>query len=219
MRFFLDFWRSTIGKKIVMAVTGLIGIGFVISHVASNLAIFADPAKVDAYAVFLRGFGPLLYVARAVLLGAVVLHVVAAVQLTTRARAARPVGYREGAQREVSTFAVRTIRIGGFILLAFIVFHLLDLTLGVVTPGFQHLRPSHNMVLSLSRWPVALFYLVAMLSLGLHIYHGAWSAMRSLGAARPSNNPLRRGLPLLLAVLIAGGFASIPLAVLFGWLS
>lgn len=212
-----NLWRSTIGKKVVMALTGLIGIGFVISHVVSNLSVFTGGEHLDSYAKFLRTLGPLLWVARAVLIAAVILHVVAAVQLFGRNRSARPVGYRER-EPQVSTLASRSMRWGGAILLAFIVFHLADLTWGWVNPGFVHLEPSRNMAASLTRWPVALFYLLAMLSLGLHIWHGAWSSMRTLGAARPSAEPLRRVLPILLAVAIAGGFAAIPLAYLFGFL-
>jgi len=210
-------WHSTIGKKVVMAVTGLIGIGFVISHVASNVTIFSDPRHVDDYAKFLRGFGPLLWVARAVLVAAVILHVVAAVQLTRRKQTARPVNYRDR-EPQVSTLASRSMRWGGALLLAFIVFHLADLTWGWVNPGFVHLEPSRNMTLSLTRWPVALFYLAAMVSLGLHIWHGAWASIRSLGAARPKANPLHRVIPIVLAVAVAGGFAAIPLAYLFGFL-
>jgi succinate dehydrogenase / fumarate reductase cytochrome b subunit len=210
-----NLWRSTIGKKVVMAVTGLIGLGFVISHVASNLSVFSGGEHLDDYAKFLRTLGPLLWVARAVLVAAVILHVVAAVQLFGRNRGARPVGYRTR-EPQVSTLASRSMRWGGAILLAFIVFHLADLTWGWVNPGFVHLAPSRNMAASLTRWPVALFYLLAMVSLGLHIWHGAWSSMRTLGAARPSAAPLRRVLPILLAVAIAGGFAAIPLAYLLG---
>jgi succinate dehydrogenase / fumarate reductase, cytochrome b subunit len=210
-----EFWQSTIGKKVVMAATGLIGVGFVISHVASNVAVFGSPQKVNDYAVFLRSFGPLLTVARGVLLAAVLLHVVAAVQLVQRARAARPVDYRKR-RPQVSTLASRTMKVGGVLLLAFIIFHLADLTFGLGHPSFVHLRPAENMVAGLKRWPVAVFYILAMVSLGLHIYHGTWSSMRTMGAARQTASPLKRMVPLLLAVLIAGGFASIPLAVLFG---
>jgi succinate dehydrogenase / fumarate reductase cytochrome b subunit len=210
-----EFWRSTIGKKIVMAVTGLIGVGFVISHVASNVTVFKGTEHVNDYAVFLRSLGPLLYVARIVLIAAVLLHVVAALQLMRRADDARPVGYRRR-EPQVSTLASRSMKVGGVLLLAFIVFHIADLTFGVGHPDFVHLRPGENMIAGLRRWPVALFYLLAMLSLGLHLYHGAWSSMRTLGAARQSLHPLKRALPLVLAILVAGGFASIPLAVLFG---
>nr|MBA3891300.1 succinate dehydrogenase cytochrome b subunit [Gemmatimonadaceae bacterium] len=204
MNLLQNFWRSTIGKKVVMALTGLIGLGFVISHVASNVTVFKDSVHLDDYAKFLRTFGPLLWVARGVLVAAVILHVVAAVQLTRRTQAARPVGYRQR-EPQVSTFASRSMRWGGALLLAFIVFHLADLTWGWVNPGFVHLAPSRNMQASFARWPVALFYVVAMVSLGLHIWHGAWSAMRTLGAARPSNAPRRRVVPIVLAVAIAGG--------------
>jgi succinate dehydrogenase / fumarate reductase, cytochrome b subunit len=217
MNLLRSIWDSTIGKKVVMAVTGLIGIGFLISHVASNLQVFASPAKLDEYAVFLRTLGPLLWVARAVLLGAVILHVVAAVQLARRARAARPVGYAKFAN-QAATPASRTMLVGGVVLLAFIIWHILDMTLGVVTPGFVHLTPSANIVVSLSRWPVALFYIAAMVSLALHLYHGAWSLIRTLGLNRPSATPLRHGLSAIVALGVAAGFAAIPLAVLFGFL-
>jgi len=210
-----EFWRSTIGKKVVMAGTGLIGIGFVISHVVSNVTVFAGTKHVNDYAVLLRSFGPLLYLARGVLIAAVILHVVAAVQLIQRSRAARPVDYRER-EPQVSTLAARTMKVGGFLLLAFIVFHIADLTWGIGHPDFVHLRPGENMIAGLRRWPVALFYIVAMVSLGFHLYHGAWSSMRTIGAARQSAHPLKRVVPLVLAILVAGGFASIPLAVLFG---
>jgi succinate dehydrogenase / fumarate reductase, cytochrome b subunit len=213
----LHFWRSTIGKKVVMAVTGLIGIGFLISHMASNLAVFGAPEKLDAYALFLRSLGPLLWIARAVLVAAVILHVVAAVQLTRRSQSARPVGYK-ARDPQVSTLGARTIRWGGAILFAFILFHLADLTWGWVTPGFEHLKPSQNIGTSLRRWPVAVFYVLAMLSLGLHLYHGAWSSMRTLGASKSGGDPLKRVLPVLLAIAVAGGFAAIPLAYLAGFL-
>jgi succinate dehydrogenase / fumarate reductase, cytochrome b subunit len=211
-------WQSTIGKKAVMALTGLIGIGFLISHVVSNLQVFVEPAHLDEYAVFLRSLGPLLWVARAVLIGAVVLHIVAAIQLTRRSRGARPIGYEKFAP-QAATPASRTMLVGGIILLIFIVWHILDMTLGTVTPGFVHLVPSRNMVLSLSRWPVATFYIVAMIALALHLYHGAWSFMRTLGMTRPALDPLKHGISAILAIAIAAGFAAIPLGVLFGVLS
>jgi succinate dehydrogenase / fumarate reductase, cytochrome b subunit len=217
MRPLIALWHSTIGKKAVMALTGLIGIGFLISHVASNLQVFTAPAKLDEYAVFLRSFGPLLWVARAVLIAAIVLHVVAAVQLSARSRAARPEGYRKFAP-QAATPASRTMLVGGIVLLVFVVWHILDMTLGWVTPGFVHLVPSGNIILSLGRWPVALFYVVAMIALGLHLYHGAWAFMRTLGLSRPSLEPLKHGISALIAIAVAAGFAAIPLAVLFGFL-
>src|ERR671916_1315817 len=104
MKLLLNFWDSTIGKKVVMAVTGLIGVGFVVGHMLGNLQVFLGPGKFNAYAHFLRSLGELLWLVRAVLVAAVVLHVIAAVQLSRRRLVARPVGYKQGSQREVSTF-------------------------------------------------------------------------------------------------------------------
>src|SRR5215211_5025067 len=131
----IGFYRSTIGKKIIMAVTGLIGLGFLISHVASNLLIFRDPRHLDEYGAFLRSLGALLWLARVGLIVAVILHVTMAVQLAARKRAARPVDYQQRSP-QVSTWGSRTMFAGGLLLLAFIVFHLLHFTLGKVTPGF-----------------------------------------------------------------------------------
>ena len=215
MHLLANFWQSTIGKKVVMAVTGLIGIGFLISHVASNLQMFGSPEHLDSYAKLLRSFGPLLWVARAVLLGSLILHVLAAVQLTARKREARPVDYRKKTA-QAATLGSRTMFWGGLLLAAFIVWHILDMTLGVVTPGFVHLRPSANIPLSLSRVPVAAFYILAMVSLGLHLYHGTWSFLKTLGVARESAHPLKHGLSALLAIAIAAGFAALPIGVLLG---
>ncbi len=215
MHLLATFWHSTIGKKIVMAVTGLIGIGFLISHVVSNLQIFTNPEHLDGYARLLRTLGPLLWVARAVLIGAVILHIVAAVQLTARKRAARPVAYRSKVP-QAATLASRTMFWGGVILALFIVWHILDMTLGVVTPGFEHLVPSRNIPLSLGRVPVAVFYLVAMLSLGFHLYHGTWSFLKTLGLSRESAHPLKHGISAVVAIAIAAGFAALPIGVLLG---
>src|SRR5215203_4211630 len=124
MKLVLNFWHSTVGKKVVMAVTGLIGVGFVIGHMVGNLQMFQGPAKMNAYGYFLKHtVGGALWLVRGVLLASVILHVVAAVQLTRRKQAARPVGYTKW-EPQISTFASRTIRWGGFLLLAFIVFHI-----------------------------------------------------------------------------------------------
>lgn len=217
MNWVLNFWRSTIGKKVVMAVTGLIGIGFVIGHLAGNLLVFRGAAAMNEYAAFLKDLGGLLWLARAVLLGAVILHVTAAVQLTRLGRAARPNGY-ERREPQVSTFAARTIRWGGLLLLLFIVFHLLHFTIGSVHPSFSHTDVYGNIVAGFRNPLVVLFYVAAMVALGLHLYHGAWSSMRTLGLNKPKPDPLRRHLPTILATLLVLGFISIPLAVLFGML-
>lgn len=209
------FWRSTIGKKVVMAVTGIIGILFVLGHMTGNLLMFKGQGAMHQYALLLRTSMPLLYAVRAVLLLSVILHIVAAYQLTMLSRAARPEGYAER-KPQVTTFAARTIKIGGVIILAFIVYHILDLTLGVVHPQFTHLDPYNNVRLALSNPFVAGFYLLASAFVGLHLYHGAWSAVRTLGAARPATQPLKRKIALGIAAVVAIGFIVIPVATLLG---
>jgi succinate dehydrogenase / fumarate reductase, cytochrome b subunit len=209
------FWRSTIGKKVVMAVTGVIGIGFLISHVASNLLVFQGPEKINHYAVFLRSLGPALFLARAVLVLAVVLHVVVALQLAALRREARPVGYRK-LTPQVTSIWDRTMFVGGLVLLAFIVFHLLHLTWGAVHPSFVHLDPYGNIVRGFREPWVVVVYVIGMLALGMHLAHGAWSSVRTLGVNRSSGQPLRRPIALVLATLLWLGFTIIPLAVFFG---
>lgn len=209
------FWQSTIGKKIVMAVTGIIGILFVIGHMSGNFLMFKGQGAMHDYAQLLRTSMPLLYAIRLVLLAAVALHALAAYQLTMMSRAARPQGY---AQRtpQVTTLAARTIRWGGVLLLTFIVFHILHMTLGTVHPQFTHLDPYNNVRIGLSNPAVAAFYILAMAALGLHLYHGGWAVVRTLGVARPSTQPLKRTLSLVIAIIVAGGFIAIPVATLAG---
>ena len=214
--FLLNFWRSTIGKKVVMAVTGLIGVGFVIGHMVGNLQMFQGPAKMNAYAHFLKSLGGLLWLARLILLGAVILHVIAAYQLSRGRLAARPVGYAKGGQREVSTLASRTIRWGGAFLLAFIVFHILHFTTLSIFRDYSETDVYGNVIRGFSVWWVVLIYLVAMVFLGLHLYHGTWSALRTIGATRPSPDPLRRRASIAVAAIVALGFMAIVIAVFTG---
>ena len=216
MGFVQDLWRSTIGKKIVMAVTGIIGVGFVIGHMIGNLQMFKSAEAMNSYAHFLKSLGGLLWLARLILLAAVVLHVIAAYQLSRLRLAARPVGYKRGSQREVSTLASRTIRWGGVILLAFIVFHILHFTTRSIFPDYSATDVYGNVVEGFSIWWVSLFYVIAMVFLGLHLYHGAWSALRTLGAARPSPNPLQRRAAVAIALVVWAGFTAIPIAVYAG---
>jgi succinate dehydrogenase / fumarate reductase, cytochrome b subunit len=215
------FWRSQVGKKIVMAITGLIGVGFVIGHMVGNLQVFEGAEKINAYGRFLHHtVGTELWLVRLVLLGAVILHVVAATQLTAQARASRPQGYQRR-DSQVSTLASKTMRVGGFLLLAFIVVHILHFTVRSF-PGYDQMDPAggvdvyHNLVLAFRNplWVVA--YVVAMVFLGLHLYHGFWSSFRTLGAAKPSRNPLKRRAALLLALLIFAGFTVVPVGVFLG---
>lgn len=201
-----------------MAVTGIIGIGFVVGHMAGNLQMFKGPGAAQAmhdYAVLLRKTGGLLYLVRGVLVAAVVLHVTAALQLWARNRAARPVDYAQR-KSQVSTLASRTMRAGGILLLVFIVFHIADMTFGIGVPGFRHLDPYNNLRNGFSRWWAVLFYIVAMVSLGFHLYHGAWASLRTLGARRPSAAPLHRNIAVAIALVTAVGFLAVPVAAALG---
>jgi succinate dehydrogenase cytochrome b subunit len=212
------FWQSTIGKKAVMAITGIVMVGFVIGHVTGNLLVFRGAQHMNDYSAFLKGLGGALWAVRLGLLAAVILHTVAAVQLTRRARAARPVEYH-GRKPQVSTLAARSMRWGGVLLALFIVLHLLHFTTGTIRPAgyFSHTDVYGNVVASFRVWWVTAFYLVAMLALGLHLFHGTWSSVRTLGLTRPSPDPLHRRLATALAVLVYLGFSIIPVAVLAGW--
>src|SRR6476469_5351088 len=211
------FYASMVGKKFVMGVTGLIGVGFVIVHSLGNLLVFRGPAAINSYSHFLKSTGELLWGLRIVLIVAVILHVVAAVQLTMQSRAARPVGYvKQDAQ--VATVASRTMRWGGALLLVFIVVHILHFTTGTIRPAgyFSSEDVYANVVSSFRIWWVALFYVVAMIALGLHLFHGAWSSVRSIGVSPPSPQPLHRRTSLVIAILVWAAFTAIPVAVVFG---
>jgi succinate dehydrogenase / fumarate reductase cytochrome b subunit len=221
------FWHTMIGKKVVMAVTGIVFIGFVIGHVFGNLKIFEGPDQINAYSRFLRevgmpelGYGQLLWLVRIVLLVSVTLHITAAVQLTRMSRAARPIGY--SAKRDIETsWAARTMRWGGVLLVAFIVFHLLHLTGGVVGFGagqFKHLAVYQNVVAAFAVWPVAVFYIVAMGALCLHLSHGIWSMLQTLGWNTARNEATLRILSRVIAIVVFIGFTSVPVAVMTGWL-
>jgi succinate dehydrogenase / fumarate reductase cytochrome b subunit len=215
----LAFWRSTVGKKVVMAVTGIIGIGYVIIHIAGNMMAFKGAEAMDGYANMLHTSGAeLLWVARVILLASVILHVVAAYQLTRISQAARPQKYVER-QPQVSTYASRLMRWGGVVLLAFIIFHILHFTTGHVRPGtFVEHRPYINVVTSFKVWWVSAFYLIAMAFLGLHLFHGTWSSVRTLGATGRSKNPLHRSIAIAIATFAWLGFSIIPIAVMLGWI-
>ena len=217
----VNFFKTTVGKKVVMAVTGLIGIGFLVVHMAGNLQVFIGQDKLDAYGAVLHGpLDEVTWLVRIVLIAAVILHVWAAWSLTQEANAARPVDYAKR-QPQVSTLASRTMRWGGVLLLVFIVFHILHFTAKVIDPaGWAHTHDADgrydiygNVVHSFRIWWVTLFYVVAMAFLALHLFHGAWSSVRTLGYAKPGEHPLRRKIALVVALVIAIGFALVPVAV------
>jgi succinate dehydrogenase / fumarate reductase cytochrome b subunit len=214
----LPYVTSTIGRKVVMAVTGLVLFGFVVGHFVGNLTLYLGPEAINAYSRFLHGFlhGGGLWVARAVLLACAVLHVWAATSLTLDSWAARPDGYRRWKAKD-STYASRTMRWGGVILFAFIVFHILHLTLGRFHPDYRPGDVYHNLVAGFQVWPVALFYVVAMVLLALHLDHGVWSLCQTLGLSHPRYKRWARAAARGFALLILVGNCSFPLAVLAGW--
>ena len=226
MRRALNLYRSSVGKKILMAVTGVIFVLFVLAHMYGNLKAFYGPDKFNHYAEFLRevgapifGHGQLLWVFRIVLLAAVAIHVLMAYQLWRISTNARPVKYVKGLAPEESTYASRTIRWGGAILFAFVVYHLLHFTIGTAHPDFVHGEAYQNVVIGFQNPLVAGFYLVAMVMVTFHIYHGLWSAFQTVGANHPKYNPFRRPLALVLALVLLAGFLSVPVGVMAGVLT
>lgn len=218
MRWLLKFWGSTVGKKVVMAVTGIMLVGFVIVHMLGNLQMFLGADAMNGYAAFLKSTGELLWVARAGLLGAAVLHIVSAVQLTLINRAARPLDYAKR-EPQVSTFASRTLRWGGVVLALFIVYHLGHFTTGAFHPAFSPTGVYGNVIIGFRSVWVVLFYVIAMASLGLHLYHGVWAGVRTLGLQKRSASPIQRSAALWVAILVWAGFTVIPVAVLLGILN
>ncbi len=206
---------SSIGQKLVMAVTGVALTGFVLGHMLGNLTAFQGAATIDAYGAALRKFPAALWGVRAGLLIAVVLHIWAYWMLSRKSWAARPEGYRATAYREAS-YASLTMRWTGPLLLAFIIFHLGDLTLGRFNPDFQEGAVYHNLLASLRRTGIAVFYLVAMGALALHLWHGVWSLFQTVGISQPRHESFARRLATIFTIVVVGGFAAIPLAILAG---
>ncbi len=211
----LRFYETTNGKKVVMAVTGMILFGFLLGHMAGNLQVFAGPEKLDEYAIHLRQLGPLLWLARIVILAAVVLHIISSVQLWSLQRQARPVPYRVK-KNEDSSYASRTMMVSGPIIAFFVVYHLLHFT-WVALPGrYEHLKPYENIVYGFQQPLIAVFYIVAMLLLSLHLYHGLWSMFQSLGIASPSYTPKLKLFAKAFTFILAAGFVAVPVSVLLG---
>lgn len=219
--------RSTITLKMLMAASGLAFIGFVLAHMYGNLKAFSGQEAFNEYAEHLREIGEpmlphggLLWILRVGLIAALVVHVACAVVLARRAGRARTQRYAVRKYNR-SSLSSRTMRWGGATLLVFIVWHLLNFTIGKVNPsGGPTDDPYELMVDTFDLWWMTLIYLVAMVALGMHLRHGLWSAAQTLGLT--NNERARRNFKIagiLLAVVVAGGFSLVPVFTLFGVIS
>lgn len=208
-----------------MAATGTVLVLFVLGHMAGNLKVYQGAEKFNAYAEFLRdvgapilGHGQFLWIARVVLLAAVIIHIVSAVQLTRRSQLARPVGYKKTPHEE-QTYASRTMRFGGVIIFLFVVYHILHLTTGTAHSQFVAGDAYRNLVVGFQFWPVAAVYMLAVLVLGLHLYHGVWSGFQTLGWDNPRYARYRRTIAGAIALAVVVGNLSFPIAALTGVLN
>jgi succinate dehydrogenase / fumarate reductase cytochrome b subunit len=216
--------RSSVSLKLVMAVTGLLLVAFLVAHMAGNLKVFVGAESFDDYAHWLRRLGtPLLpetwylWLQRAVLSFAVIGHIAAATVLARRARAARPVRYAHRPKVQGS-YAARTMRWGGVIVLLFVIYHVLDLTTGTLNPVGDPAHPYANVVAGFApdRWYVTAFYTLAVVVAGVHLKHGIASALRTLGH-RGERLAGRAGWAV--SIVLVTGFLAVPFAVLIGWVS
>lgn len=215
-------WDSSVGKKTIMAVSGLIMLGYLVVHMLGNLKIFFGSDEFNHYAHWLRTLGEpflhyewALWIVRVVLVAAVVLHAVSAYQLSRRDIRARPNAYVHRKAR--ASYATRTMRWGGIILALFIVWHILDLTTGTVHPGgFQAGHPYQNVLDTFSTWYGNVIYIVAVLAVGLHVQHGFWSAAQTLGVGNATRDRMLKTVGNVLAVVLTAGFVSVPVAVMTG---
>lgn len=227
--FLVEFYSSAVGKKWVMAVTGIIILGYVFVHMFGNLKIYLGADDLGVYAIdhygeWLRELGePLLpktaflWIFRAVMTVSIVLHIHAAYALTIINRKARPQKYQAPREYLVANYASRTMRWSGVIILAFILFHLADLTIGSANPEFTTGAIRDNMLASFTRPAVAVFYIVANILVGVHIFHGAWSLFQSLGWNNPRFNPWRKWFAAVFAGVVIIGNVSFPLSIWAGW--
>ncbi|MEJ2367833.1 MAG: succinate dehydrogenase cytochrome b subunit [Acidobacteriota bacterium] len=210
-----SFYSTTVGKKLVMAVTGIILFLFIVGHLLGNLQIFMGPKRINDYAAFLKSTGELLWIVRGVLLIALILHIVAAVQVTLANWKARPQKYVMKKSIEAD-YASRTMVWTGPIIFLYLLFHLAMFTFLWTGPGYSHTDVYANVISAFQQWPIALIYIVAMLCLGFHLYHGLWSMFQTLGVNNPKINYGRRVFSVVFSVLITLGYISIPASVLLG---
>lgn len=219
----LDLYRTALGKKYVMAVTGAIWMGYVLAHMVGNLKVYVGADDLNHYAEWLRTIGTpalprtvLLWIMRTVLIGAIALHIHAEFALTRMNRRSRPEQYAAGQDYVAANYASRTMRWSGVLIGLFILFHLLDLTWGTANPEFVRGEVYDNLVASFERVPVAIVYIAANVALGFHLYHGGWSLFQTMGWNHPRFNLWRRWFAGAFAAVVVVGNVSFPIAVLTG---
>ena len=218
-----QFYGTAVGKKFVVAVTGVIMAVFLVMHMIGNLKAFAGQAKLDHYAEYLReigqdlfGHGTVLWIARIVLLFAVVAHIITIILLTKQNRAARPVKYHVK-KSFASTFPARMMAVSGVLLLAFIIIHLAQFTFGKWLPTeFVSMHVYDNISQAFGVTWLACFYVFMMFIVCMHLYHGLWSFFQTIGVDNPDRNKPLRALAIIVSVLLFVGFSSVPVAFLTG---
>ena len=209
------FYQTTVFKKAIMAVTGLILFGFVVGHMIGNLQIFEGREKLDAYGHFLHSLPGALWTARLVLLTCVILHIITTVQLALLAKAARPVAYVKK-DNSHSSYSSRTMYWSGPIIAAFVIYHILQLTVGVAGGVYNEGAVYDNVVHGFQNYAISGFYILSMALLCMHLYHGVWSMFQSLGVNHPHYTPILRKFAAIMAFIILIGNISIPVAVMLG---
>ena len=220
----LTWCRSSIGKKTLMALSGVVLLGFVVAHLTGNLLIYAGPAALNAYAKKLRDLGPLLWIARLSLLITVLIHSWTSIALARDNQRARPIGYRLHRTTQ-TTFAARAMLFSGLLLLVYIVYHLLHFTFGLTNPDLSNLTDSlghhdvYRMVVgSFQSWPIVVAYVLGMAALCWHLSHGIGSLFQTLGLNHDRTLALCRSVGRFVALVLFLGYISIPLAVWTGFI-
>jgi len=217
-----SLYESTIGKKVAMALAGIVLFGYLVVHLIGNLKVFTGEQHFNEYSEWLRAFGApalghsqFLWLVRLILLAALLVHVVAYMQLWAKSRAARTVGYRKY-EPEVFSRASRTMKWGGIAILLFVIYHILHLTTGDVHPQFEAHQAYRNLVNGFQSPLSSIIYVIGMIAVGMHLYHGLWSATQTMGWNNKNYNRLRRPIALAIALVITLGFLSVPFAVWTG---
>ena len=213
------FWNTTVGKKAVMAVSGVVLFGYVIVHMLGNLQVFLPDGarRLDEYAAMLHSHPKFLWSVRSFLLLMLALHVLGYVQLGTRKLHARPIGYVKK-RAAGSSLASRTMYWSGPFIALYVVYHILHLTTGTVHPEFREGQVYMNVIWAFQNKLVAIVYIVAIGLLCMHLFHGLWSWLQSLGISQPRYTPLIKRAASVLAILIAAGYIAVPVAVMTGYL-